>query len=230
METSERPLCPFPTCSITQARPRRCLHLRTDTEQEARNPDTRRARTGTTARPSARRVPDTDILAWLRQQARTTGQATGRRKVTESGALGSTRAERLRGLVIDEAHRVALRRASNARSLPSGLTASTSRTPSSAKPGAGRDHVRHPGRTRLGRTRAACTGTWWATCLSRPQSRPSARPLLGWRARTDACPNSIASCPLGPSGMPSSPAREVPARGDTGPGSGHGIRARGGPD
>jgi hypothetical protein len=48
-------------------------------------------------------VPDGHILAWLRQQASSTGQVPGRRKVIEKWALGSTRAERLRGIVIDEA-------------------------------------------------------------------------------------------------------------------------------
>jgi hypothetical protein len=50
-----------------------------------------------------RRAPDRDILAWLRERARTTGQVPGRRQVIEEWALGSTRAERLRGIVIDEA-------------------------------------------------------------------------------------------------------------------------------
>jgi hypothetical protein len=50
-----------------------------------------------------RPVPDSHILAWLRQQASSTGQMPGRRKVIERWALGSTRAERLRGIVIDEA-------------------------------------------------------------------------------------------------------------------------------
>jgi hypothetical protein len=49
------------------------------------------------------RVPDGDILAWLREQAGTTGQVPGRKKVIEKWALGSTRAERLRGIVIHEA-------------------------------------------------------------------------------------------------------------------------------
>jgi hypothetical protein len=48
-------------------------------------------------------VPDGHILAWLRERARTTGQVPGRRQVIEKWALGSTRAERLRGIVIDEA-------------------------------------------------------------------------------------------------------------------------------
>jgi hypothetical protein len=49
------------------------------------------------------RVPDGHILAWLRQQARTTGRVPGRKKVIEKWAIGSTRAERLRGSVLDEA-------------------------------------------------------------------------------------------------------------------------------
>jgi hypothetical protein len=48
-------------------------------------------------------VPDGHILAWLRERVRTTGQVPGRRQVIEKWALGSTRAERLRGIVIDEA-------------------------------------------------------------------------------------------------------------------------------
>jgi hypothetical protein len=48
-------------------------------------------------------VPDGHILAWLRERARTTGHVPGRRQVIEKWALGSTRAERLRGIVIDEA-------------------------------------------------------------------------------------------------------------------------------
>ena len=48
------------------------------------------------------RVPDGDILAWLRQQTSSTGQVPGRRKVIETWALGSTRADRLRGILIDE--------------------------------------------------------------------------------------------------------------------------------
>jgi hypothetical protein len=48
------------------------------------------------------RVPDHDILAWLREQAYTTGQVPGRRKVIEKWALGSTRADRLRRSIIDE--------------------------------------------------------------------------------------------------------------------------------
>jgi hypothetical protein len=49
------------------------------------------------------RVPDGDILAWLREQAGTTGQVPGRRKVIKEWAIGSTRAERLRGIVLNEA-------------------------------------------------------------------------------------------------------------------------------
>jgi Protein of unknown function (DUF2637) len=49
------------------------------------------------------RVPDGDILAWLRGQAGTTGQVPGRKKVIEKWAIGSPRAERLRGIVLDEA-------------------------------------------------------------------------------------------------------------------------------
>jgi hypothetical protein len=49
------------------------------------------------------RAPDGHILAWLRERARMTGQVPGRRQVIEKWALGSTRAERLRGIVIDEA-------------------------------------------------------------------------------------------------------------------------------
>jgi hypothetical protein len=49
------------------------------------------------------RAPDGDILAWLRQQASTIGRVPGRRKVIERWALGSTRADRLRGIVIVEA-------------------------------------------------------------------------------------------------------------------------------
>jgi Protein of unknown function (DUF2637) len=50
-----------------------------------------------------RRASDGHILAWLRERARTTGQVPGRRQLIEEWALGSTRAERLRGIVIDEA-------------------------------------------------------------------------------------------------------------------------------
>jgi hypothetical protein len=49
------------------------------------------------------RVPDSHILAWLRHQADTTGQVPGRRQMIEKWALGSTRAERLRSIVIKEA-------------------------------------------------------------------------------------------------------------------------------
>jgi hypothetical protein len=49
------------------------------------------------------RVPDSDILAWLRHQADTTGQVPGRRQMIEKWALGSTRAERLRAIIIREA-------------------------------------------------------------------------------------------------------------------------------
>jgi hypothetical protein len=49
------------------------------------------------------RVPDGDILAWLREQACTTGQVPGRRKVIKEWATGSPRAERLRGIVLNEA-------------------------------------------------------------------------------------------------------------------------------
>jgi hypothetical protein len=49
------------------------------------------------------RVPDGEILTWLRHQARTTGQVPGRRKVIEDWELGSTRADRLRAIVINEA-------------------------------------------------------------------------------------------------------------------------------
>jgi hypothetical protein len=49
------------------------------------------------------RVPDGDILAWLREQAYATGQVPGRRKMIDKWALGSTRAERLRRIVLDEA-------------------------------------------------------------------------------------------------------------------------------
>jgi hypothetical protein len=48
------------------------------------------------------RVPDSDILAWLREQACTTGQVPGRRKVIKEWATGSTRAERLRGIIRNE--------------------------------------------------------------------------------------------------------------------------------
>jgi hypothetical protein len=49
------------------------------------------------------RVPDSDILAWLREQAGTTGQVPGRRKVIDKWALGSPRADRLRRIVHAEA-------------------------------------------------------------------------------------------------------------------------------
>jgi hypothetical protein len=49
------------------------------------------------------RVPDNDILAWLRHHTDTTGQVPGRRQTIEKWALGSTRAERLRAIVIKEA-------------------------------------------------------------------------------------------------------------------------------
>jgi hypothetical protein len=44
-------------------------------------------------------VPDGDILAWLREQAGTTGKVPGRRKVIDKWALGSPRADRLRRIV-----------------------------------------------------------------------------------------------------------------------------------
>jgi hypothetical protein len=53
------------------------------------------------------RAPDGDILAWLREQAGTTGKVPGRRKVIDKWALGSPRADRLRRIVHDEAARVA---------------------------------------------------------------------------------------------------------------------------
>lgn len=49
------------------------------------------------------RVPDGDILAWLREQVGTTGKVPGRRKVIDKWALGSPRADRLRRIVLDEA-------------------------------------------------------------------------------------------------------------------------------
>jgi hypothetical protein len=49
------------------------------------------------------RVPDGDILAWLREQTCTTGRVPGRRKMIDKWGLGSTRAERLRRIVLDEA-------------------------------------------------------------------------------------------------------------------------------
>jgi hypothetical protein len=48
------------------------------------------------------RVPDGDILAWLREQTCTTGQVPGRRKVIKEWTTGSPRAERLRGIVLNE--------------------------------------------------------------------------------------------------------------------------------
>jgi hypothetical protein len=48
-------------------------------------------------------VPDSDILAWLRHHTDTTGHVPGRRQMIEKWALGSTRAERLRAIVIKEA-------------------------------------------------------------------------------------------------------------------------------
>jgi hypothetical protein len=53
------------------------------------------------------RVPDGDILAWLHEQAGTTGQVPGRRKVIDKWALGSPRADRLRRIVRAEAARSA---------------------------------------------------------------------------------------------------------------------------
>jgi hypothetical protein len=50
-----------------------------------------------------RRVPDDDILAWLREQTGTTGKVPGRRKVIDTWALGSPRADRLRRIVHAEA-------------------------------------------------------------------------------------------------------------------------------
>jgi hypothetical protein len=44
----------------------------------------------------AGRVPDGDILAWLREQTGTTGKVPGRRKVIDKWALGRPRADRLR--------------------------------------------------------------------------------------------------------------------------------------
>jgi hypothetical protein len=54
------------------------------------------------------RVPDGDILAWLREQAGTTGEVPGRRKVIDEWALGSPRADRLRRIVRAEAARNAV--------------------------------------------------------------------------------------------------------------------------
>jgi hypothetical protein len=59
--------------------------------------------TGHDGRVRTRRVPDGEILAWLREQACTTGQVPGRRKVIKEWATGSPRAERLRGIVLNEA-------------------------------------------------------------------------------------------------------------------------------
>jgi hypothetical protein len=53
------------------------------------------------------RVPDGDILAWLREQTGTTGKVPGRRKVIDKWALGSPRADRLRRIVRAEAARSA---------------------------------------------------------------------------------------------------------------------------
>jgi hypothetical protein len=53
--------------------------------------------------PSTERVPDDHILAWLRERQRTTGQVPGRRQMIEQWALGSTRADRLRAIVIKKA-------------------------------------------------------------------------------------------------------------------------------
>jgi hypothetical protein len=53
----------------------------------------------------AGRVPDDDILAWLREQTGTTGKVPGRRKVIDKWALGSPRADRLRRIVHAEAAR-----------------------------------------------------------------------------------------------------------------------------
>jgi hypothetical protein len=52
-------------------------------------------------------VPDGDILAWLREQAGTTGRVPGRRKVIDKWALGSPRADRLRRIVHAETARSA---------------------------------------------------------------------------------------------------------------------------
>jgi hypothetical protein len=51
------------------------------------------------------RVPDGDILTWLREQTRTTGKVPGRRKVIDKWALGSPRADRLRRIAHAEAAR-----------------------------------------------------------------------------------------------------------------------------
>jgi hypothetical protein len=45
------------------------------------------------------RVPDSDVLAWLREQTGTTGKMPGRRKVIDTWPLGSPRADRLRRIV-----------------------------------------------------------------------------------------------------------------------------------
>jgi hypothetical protein len=55
-----------------------------------------------------RRVPDGEILAWLREQTGTTGKVPGRRKVIDKWGLGSPRADRLRRIVHAEtAHNAA---------------------------------------------------------------------------------------------------------------------------
>jgi hypothetical protein len=66
-------------------------------------PDLKAGQNGHRGRAWTGRAPDSDILAWLRQQARTNGQVPGRRKVIEKWATGSTRADRLRRIVLDEA-------------------------------------------------------------------------------------------------------------------------------
>ncbi|MHA6622484.1 DUF2637 domain-containing protein [Pseudonocardia sp. DLS-67] len=50
-------------------------------------------------------VPDDHIVAWLRERERTTGHVPGRRQMIEQWALGSTRADRLRAIVIKEVPR-----------------------------------------------------------------------------------------------------------------------------
>jgi hypothetical protein len=65
--------------------------------QDGQNGHHRPVRTG--------RVPDSDILAWLREQTGTTGKVPGRRKMIDKWALGSPRADRLRRIVHDEAAR-----------------------------------------------------------------------------------------------------------------------------